>query len=175
MTYANNASRAKGATSTEAVHAGEQRFRAHHSLTVPIVQTAVYTFANTEALVNYTEEHMFWDEPEREEYGRYGNPTVRAAEAKIAALEQAGDALLVSSGMAAVTTVLLALLRSGQHFVLADNCYHSTLAFSRDYLTRFGIECTLVPSGDYAAIAAAIRPNTSDSGRVTHQPVHALH
>ena len=86
MTYTNYASGAKGATSTEAVHAGEQRFRAHHSLTVPIVQTAVYTFANTDALVSYTEEHMFWDEPEREEYGRYGNPTVRAAEAKIAAL-----------------------------------------------------------------------------------------
>jgi cystathionine gamma-synthase len=160
MADTNYASGAKGATSTEAVHAGEQRFRAHHSLTVPIVQTAVYTFANTEALVNYTEEHMFWDEPEREEYGRYGNPTVRAAEAKIAALEQGGDALLVSSGMAAVTTVLLALLRSGQHFILADNCYHSTLAFSRDYLTRFGIECTLVPSGDHAAIAAAVRPST---------------
>ncbi len=160
MTYTNYASGAKGATSTEAVHAGEQRFRAHHSLTVPIVQTAVYTFANTDALVSYTEEHMFWDEPEREEYGRYGNPTVRAAEAKIAALEQGSDALLVSSGMAAVTTVLLALLRGGQHFVLADNCYHSTLAFSRDYLSRFGIECTLVPPGDYAAITAAIRPTT---------------
>ena len=91
------------------------------------MQTAVYTFANTDALVSYTEEHMFWDEPEREEYGRYGNPTVRAAEAKIAALEQGSDALLVSSGMAAVTTVLLALLRGGQHFVLADNCYHLSL------------------------------------------------
>ena len=52
---------------------------------------------------------MFWDEPEREEYGRYGNPTVRAVEAKLAALEQAEDAILVSSGMAAVTSTLLML------------------------------------------------------------------
>ena len=160
MNDTNHAPGARVATSTEAVHAGEQRFRAHHSLTVPIVQTAVYTFADTAALVDYTEEHMFWDEPEREEYGRYGKPTVRAVEAKLAALEHGADALLVSSGMAAVTTVLLALLRSGQHFILTDNCYHSTLAFGRDYLARLGIECSLVPSGDYAAISAALQPNT---------------
>ena len=149
-----------GASSTQAVHAGEERFRSHHSLTVPIVQTAVYTFDTTQALVEFTEEHMFWDEPEREEYGRYGNPTVRAVEAKLAALEGAQDAVLVSSGMAAVTSTLLLLLSAGQHFILTDNCYHSTLAFSRDFLKRFGIECTFVPCGDYDALERAIRPNT---------------
>jgi cystathionine gamma-synthase len=127
---------------------------------VPIVQTAVYTFDSTQALVEYAEEHMFWDEPEREEYGRYGNPTVRAVEAKLAALEGAQDAVLVSSGMAAVTSTLLLLLSPGQHFLLTDNCYHSTLAFSRDFLKRFQIECTLVPCGDYYALEAAIQPNT---------------
>ena len=152
--------RPPAANSTEAVHAGEARFRTHHSLTVPIVQTAVYTFADTQALVEYSEEHMFWDEPEREEYGRYGNPTVRAVEAKIAALEQAQDAVLVSSGMAAVTSTLLVLLSAGQHFILTDNCYHSTLAFSRDFIKRFGVTCTLVPCGDDDALEAAIRPNT---------------
>jgi cystathionine gamma-synthase len=148
------------ATSTQAVHAGEARFRSHNSLTVPIVQTAVYTFDSSQALVDYTEEHMFWDEPQREEYGRYGNPTVRAVEAKLAALDGAQDAVLVSSGMAAVTSTLLLLLSPGQHFLLTDNCYHSTLAFSRDFLKRFQIECTLVPCGDYAALEAAIQPNT---------------
>ena len=151
---------ASTAGSTQAVHAGEARFRSHHSLTVPIVQTAVYTFENSQALVEFAEEHMFWDEPVREEYGRYGNPTVRAVEAKLAALEGAQDAVLVSSGMAAVTSTLLLLLSPGQHFILTDNCYHSTLAFSRDFLKRFGIECSLVPCGDYDAIEAAIRPNT---------------
>jgi cystathionine gamma-synthase len=147
-------------TSTQAVHAGEAPFRSHHSLTVPIVQTAVYTFENSQSLVDYAEEHMFWDEPVREEYGRYGNPTVRAVEAKLAALDQAQDAVLVSSGMAAVTSTLLLLLSPGQHFILTDNCYHSTLAFSRDFLKRFGIECSLVPCGDYDAIEASIQPNT---------------
>ncbi len=147
-------------SSTDAVHAGEQRFRTHNSLTVPIVQTAVYTFEDTAALVDFTEERMFWDEAEREEYGRYGNPTVRAVEAKLADLEQAQDAILVSSGMAAVTSTLLLLLSAGQHFVLTDNCYHSTLVFSQEFLPRFGVSCTLTPCGDYAALEAAIQPNT---------------
>jgi cystathionine gamma-synthase len=148
------------AASTAAVHAGEARFRAHASLTVPIVQTAVYTFADTNALITYTEEHMFWEQPEREEYGRYGNPTVRAAEAKLAALEGAEDALLVSSGMAAVTSALLLLLAQGDHMILTDECYYNTLAFCRTFLPCYGIECTVVRHGDYAALEAAIRPNT---------------
>jgi cystathionine gamma-synthase len=146
--------------STQSVHAGERRFRAHDSLTVPIVQTAVYTFDNTAALAGYYEERMFWDEPEREEYGRYGNPTVRAVEAKLAALEGAQEAMLVSSGMAAVTATLLLMLASGDHMILADQCYHSTLTFCEKVLKRFGVECTTVPCGDYAALEAAIRPNT---------------
>lgn len=147
-------------TSTQAIHAGERRFRAHDSLTVPIVQTAVYTFGNTGALVEYLEERMFWEEPEREEYGRYGNPTVRAAEAKIAALEGGQDAVLVASGMAAVTSTLLLMLSSGDHLILTNECYLSTLEFCRKFLRRFGIEATVVPCGDYDALEAAIRPNT---------------
>ena len=146
--------------STEAVHAGEARFRAHNSLIVPIVQTSVYTFANSGALVEYNEEKMFWDEPEREDYGRYGNPTVRAVEAKIAALEGAQDAMLVSSGMAAVTTTLLLMLAQGDHLILTNDCYHSTLEFGQKFLPRYGVETTVVPCGDYAALEAAIRPNT---------------
>lgn len=146
--------------STQAVHAGEKRFLSHNSLTVPIVQTSVYTFNTTEDLVNYTEEHMFWDEPEREEYGRYGNPTVRAAEAKLAALEAGQDAILVSSGMAAVTGTLLILLKSGDHVILTDECYLSTLTFCEKFLPRYGIETTIVRHGDYAALEAAFQPNT---------------
>jgi cystathionine gamma-synthase len=148
------------ANGTETVHAGEHRFRSHHSLTVPIVQTAVYTFSNTEALLTYTEEHMFWDQPEREEYGRYGNPTVRAVEAKLAALEGAQDAILMSSGMAAVTSTLLLLLAQGDHLILTDECYYVTLLFCQSQLPRYGIECSVAPHGDYAALEAAIRPNT---------------
>jgi cystathionine gamma-synthase len=127
---------------------------------VPIVQTAVYTFRDTETLVTFTEDRMFWDQPEREDYGRYGNPTVRAVEAKIAALEGAQDAILVSSGMAAVTSTLLLLLSGGDHMILTDECYYNTLSFCQTFLPRFGIEYSIVPHGDYAALETAIRPNT---------------
>jgi cystathionine gamma-synthase len=146
--------------STQAVHAGERRYRAHDSLTVPIVQTSVYTFGNTGALLDYLDEKMFWDEPEREDYGRYGNPTVRAVEAKLAALEGAQDAMLVSSGMAAVTATLLLLVSNGDHLVLSNDCYHSTLDFCQNFLPRYGVEATVVRCGDYDALEAAIRPNT---------------
>lgn len=149
-----------GATSTQAVHAGERRFRAHDSLIVPVVQTAVYTFRSSEALINYQEEKLFWDEPEREDYGRYGNPTVRAVEAKLAALEGAQDAMLVSSGMAALTSTLLLLLNQGDHLILTDDCYHSSLDFCTRFLARYGVAASTVPCGDYDALAAAIRPNT---------------
>jgi cystathionine gamma-synthase len=146
--------------STQSVHAGEQRFRSHHSLTVPIVQTSVYTFKDSAALINFTEERMFWEEPEREEYGRYGNPTVRAVEAKVAKLEGAQDAMVLSSGMAAVTTTLMLMLGAGDHLIMTDESYHQTRDFCSRFLTRYGIETTLVPHGDLDALEAAIRPNT---------------
>ena len=145
---------------TESVHAGEARYRAHGSLTVPIVQTSVYTFESAEALRDYTEEKMFWEEPEREEYGRYGNPTIRAVEAKLAALERGQDAMLLSSGMGAVTSTLLLLLNAGDHMILMDECYHSTRHFVDSFLRRYNVACTLIPHGDLEAFEAAIQPNT---------------
>lgn len=147
-------------TSTQSVHAGEAPFRAHYSLTVPIVQTSVYTFDSTASLIEYIDERMFVEEPLREEYGRYGNPTVRAAEAKLAELEGAQDAILVSSGMSAITNTLLLLLSAGDHMILMDECYHSTLLFCGQFLKRLGIDCTIVAYGDYAALEEAIQPNT---------------
>ena len=147
-------------SSTDSVHAGERKFRSHNSLTVPIVQTAVYTFDTCRDLIDFTEESLFQEERERDEYGRYGNPTVRAAEAKLAQLEGGEDALLVSSGMGAVTATLLLLLKAGDHMVLGDECYHSTLEFCRTALPRWGVEVSIVPHGEYAALESAIRPTT---------------
>lgn len=150
----------KPSQSTQAVHAGEERYRAHNSLTVPIVQTSTYTFQDTAQLVDFMDERMFWAVPEREEYGRYGNPTVRAAEAKLAALDGADDALLLSSGMAAITTTLMILLSQGDHFIITEDCYRRTRGFCQTFLHRFGITCTTVAPGAYDAIEAAIQPNT---------------
>lgn len=140
---------------TAAVHAGEPRKKDGNALTTPIMQTATYTFADTQELRDHFERRI-----EREEYGRYGNPTQRIAEQKLAALEGAEDCLLVSSGMAAVTTTLFAMLSRGAHVVVTDDSYRRTRQFLNQTLHRYGIECSTVRAGDYDAISDAIKPNT---------------
>ncbi|MCB0226902.1 MAG: aminotransferase class I/II-fold pyridoxal phosphate-dependent enzyme, partial [Anaerolineae bacterium] len=146
--------------STEVVHAGEKRVKPHHAITTPISQTSTYTFRNTQDLVDYMEAKLWGDEIEREEYGRYGNPTIATAEAKLAALDSGEAACLFSSGMAAVTTTLFTLLSQGGHVILTDDCYRRTRQFVTKFLARYGVESTQVPMGDYEALEAAIRPNT---------------
>jgi len=137
------------------VHGGEPRPKLGNSLTTPIVQTATYTFADTQELHDHFQRRI-----EREEYGRYGNPTQRIAEQKLAALEAAEDCLLFSSGMAAVTTTLYAVLGHGSHVVVTDDSYRRTRQFLTQILHRYGIEVSVVPAGDYQAMEEAIRPTT---------------
>lgn len=141
--------------STTAVHGGEPRPKPTHSLATPIVQTATYTFASTEELKAHFEGRV-----ERVEYGRYGNPTQRVAEQKLAALEGSQDCLLFASGMAAVTTTLFAMLSRGTHVVVTDDSYRRTRQFLNQTLHRYGIEVSTVPAGDYDALEDAIRPTT---------------
>jgi cystathionine gamma-synthase len=141
--------------STLAVHGGEPRPKLGNALTTPIVQTATYTFADTQELHDHFQRRI-----EREEYGRYGNPTQRIAEQKLAALEAAEECLLFSSGMAAVTTTLYAVLGHGSHVVVTDDSYRRTRQFLTQTLHRYGIEVSVVPAGDYEAIEDAIRPTT---------------
>ncbi len=141
--------------STLAVHGGEARPKLGNALATPIVQTATYTFADTRELHDHFQRRI-----EREEYGRYGNPTQRIAEKKIAALEGAEECLLFSSGMAAVTTTLYAVLGHGSHVVVTDDSYRRTRQFLTQTLHRYGIEVSVVPAGDYEAMEDAIRPTT---------------
>src|SRR3990172_1578741 len=159
--------RVRRGPSTEAVHAGTARPNAHHALTVPIVQTATYTFENTADLCACQEARMWGGARDgtspyggRTEYGRYGNPTVAACEAKLAALGHGEDAILFASGMAAVTSVLLAMLPTGAHIVIGDDCYRRTRQFCTTFLKRLGIGATVIPMGDFEALEAAIQPNT---------------
>ena len=117
--------------STLAVHGGESRPKLANSLATPIVQTATYTFADTRELHDHFQHRI-----EREEYGRYGNPTQRIAEQKLAALEGAEDCLLFSSGMAAVTTALYAVLSHNSHVVVTDDSYRRTRQFLTQVLHR---------------------------------------
>ncbi|MEM9071107.1 MAG: aminotransferase class I/II-fold pyridoxal phosphate-dependent enzyme [Myxococcota bacterium] len=141
---------------TLAVHGGEPRRYPFDSLAAPIVQTATYTFADTAELCAFFEGRT----DREEEYGRYGNPTVRLVEKKIAALEHAPDGLAFASGMAAVTTSILALTQQGSHVVLFSDCYRRTRQFVTHFLNRFGVESTLIPPTDLDALEAAIRPET---------------
>ncbi|MGE0787069.1 MAG: PLP-dependent aspartate aminotransferase family protein [Sandaracinaceae bacterium] len=140
---------------TLAVHGGAPEKYPHDALTVPIVQTATYTFRDTAELRDFFEGRV-----QREEYGRYGNPTVHALERQLAALEGTEDAAAFASGMAAVTTAILAFVKRGSHVVLFSDCYRRTRQFVSGVLSRFGVEHTLVPPADLAALEAALRPET---------------
>jgi cystathionine gamma-synthase len=141
--------------STRAIHAGEDRARYADSITTPIVQTATYVFKDTAEIEAYTKGGK-----ERFEYGRYGNPTEQVAERRLAALEGAEACVLFTSGMSAITTTILALVRAGDHIVITDDAYKKTLEFCSSYLERFGVGCTIVPFGRYEALDAAVRPRT---------------
>ncbi len=145
--------------STQSVHGG-RRANPYNAVTEPVVQTATYTFADTAAVCAYKEAYLMGMADGVIEYGRYGNPTVAAAEARLAALEGADDALLYASGMAAITSVILSMLPTGAHIVLTDDCYRRTREFSMTFLKRLGIGCTIVPMGDYQALEDAICPET---------------
>ncbi len=145
-------------SSTRAVHGGTPHRKAFSALTTPIVQTATYTFRDTQDLMDYMERKTWGDGDDREEYGRYGNPTVAAVERKLAALDGGEDAVLYASGMNAVTSLLLSVLSSGGHIVMTDDCYRRTRQFCLTFLQRFGVETTVVPMGDYDALEAAIIP-----------------
>ncbi len=142
--------------STLAVHAGEERLKPGYSITDPIFCTSTYTFPDTQALIEYVEQKQ-----PREEYARYGNPSEKVAERKLAALDGGEAALLYSSGMSAVAGLLLAKLKSGDEVVLVDECYHRTREFCMKHLSKFGVVTHLVPAGDYAQMEAAINPKTA--------------
>jgi len=141
--------------STRAVHAGEDREHYADAVTTPIVQTSTYVFKDSKVIDDYAK-----GKTDRFEYGRYGNPTEKVTQQRIASLEGAEQCVLFASGMSAITTTILALVRSGDHLIITDDAYKKTLEFCSIYLQRFGIDCSIVPFGDYDALDAAVRPNT---------------
>ena len=141
--------------STLAVHAGEERQKAVNAITDPIVCASTYTFASTQAVIDYIEQKQ-----DREEYGRYGNPGEKVVERKLAALEGGEEALLYSSGMAAIVGLLMAKLNAGDEVVFFDECYHRSREFCCKHLSRFGVVTRQVPACDFEAMAAAINGKT---------------
>lgn len=146
--------------STCSVHAGEIRVKPRHALVDPIFQTSSYTFDNMADAVAYQESHNKGHVEDVFEYGRYGNPTIAAVEARLAALEHAETAVLVASGMAALAYTFLQYLPGGSHVIITDDSYRRTRQLVEDHLKKFNVTCTVVPLGDFAALEAAIRPET---------------
>ena len=144
--------------STQAVHGGARRDKGFHAMTTPIVQTATYAFDNTAKVIEFLEKKVYGGELEREEYARYGNPSVWSLERRIAKLEGADDAVVYPSGMSAATSLFLTVLRPGTHIVMTDDCYRRTRQFCETTLKKFGIETSIVPMGDSDALEAAIVP-----------------
>ncbi|MGR3490620.1 MAG: aminotransferase class I/II-fold pyridoxal phosphate-dependent enzyme, partial [Shimia sp.] len=140
---------------TKAVHAGIRRSQ-YGEVSEAIFLTQGFVYDSAEAA-----EQRFEALGEDEFiYARYGNPTVRMFEERIAALEGTEDAFATASGMAAVNGALMSMLKAGDHVVSARALFGSCLWILEDLCPRFGIEVTFVDGTDLAAWKEAIRPNT---------------
>ncbi len=139
---------------TLAVRAGQRRsMEGEHS--EAIYTTSSYVFASAaEAAARFSGEQP------GNVYSRYTNPTVRTFEDRIAALEGAEQAVATSSGMAAILSTCLALLKSGDHIVCSRSVFGTTTVLLNKFLGKFGVETSAVALTDIAAWEAAIRPET---------------
>jgi methionine-gamma-lyase len=138
---------------TRAVHAGHLKEEKGATAT-PIFQTAAFSFASSE------EAFKKFQLGEGYVYTRYGNPTVRSVEEKIAALEEAEDAILCSSGMAAILIALLSFLKSGDRLISEESIYGGTYTLFKEIMPRFGIEVTFIDTLNNEKLEEAIKPGT---------------
>lgn len=141
--------------STRAIHAGEQRDPHTGAITTPIYQTSNFAFTSTQELLAYNR-----GESSAYIYTRYGNPTLTAVEAKMAALEDGDDAAVFASGMAAITTAILPFVEQGDHIVASRDIYGGTFNFLNTLLPRFGITTSFVDATNIEMIAETIQSNT---------------
>ena len=137
---------------TKAVHGAADLEKKNGPLGTPIYQTSTFQMTDNDEQVRATGTDHY--------YTRYGNPTNTVAEKTIAELEGVDAALTFASGMGAVTTTIMALLKSGDHVVAQRDIYGGVNKFLAQWLPKLGIETTFVDTTDYDQHARAIRPNT---------------
>lgn len=126
-------------------HLGDDYDRYLGAIVPPIFQNTLFTRKTVDHGYTYT---------------RVANPTTEIAEQKIAALESGEAGLCFSSGMGAISAVLISLLEQGNHVIYPLNVYGPTRTFIAGYMSRFGVEATAVQGSDLQEIEQAIRPNT---------------
>jgi len=141
--------------STRSVHEAEPFDEETGSIVAPIYQTTTFAFSKAEEA-----RKAVTGESGKYSYTRWDNPTTARLEKKLASLEGAEDAAFFSSGMAAISTSVLAFLKAGDHVVSIRDVYGGTFELMSKILPRFGVKTTLVETVDQRAMAAAVRPNT---------------
>src|SRR5271170_5576891 len=137
---------------TKAVRGAADLEKKNAPLSTPIYQTSSFQVADNDEQVRVTRTDRY--------YTRYGNPTNTVAEKTIAELEGVDAALTFASGMGAITTTIMALVKSGDHIVAQRDIYGGVNKFLSQWLPRMGIETTFVDTTDYEQHGRAIRPNT---------------
>ena len=140
---------------TLAVHAGEGPCPATGALDTPIYQSTTYVSADADEMAAVYGEQKFGYM-----YTRYGNPTIHALQAKMAALERGEAALAFASGMAAISSAVLGYVKAGDHVVAARSLYGAAYHFLDQKLPRLGASTTFVQSTRVEDFEKALRPNT---------------
>ena len=148
------ASREQRGFTTTAVHGG-QIPDANKSVVVPIYQTATFKYDTVDEGARLGAESgpgYF--------YSRWANPTTDLFEQKVALLEGSEAALATSSGMAAIATAVVGLLKAGDHVIAPKAVYQATFQLLNEVLPRFGVEASFLDDPDVSAYERALRPNT---------------
>lgn len=141
--------------STLAIHAGQNVEPCTGSLTTPVYQTSTYVFDSLEDGAA-----KFAGEKPGYIYSRLGNPTVSLFEQKMAALENGESAIAFSSGMGAISALIMGLIRSGEHILCSRGLYGCTYGLLTLLQERFGVKYSLIDMRDEQKMVDAIQPNT---------------
>jgi methionine-gamma-lyase len=141
-------------TATRAIHSGEVKHGVDAPVTTPITRTSTFAFSSTAEMKRWAEGRS-----KAYIYTRYGNPTLAVAEEKIAALEGAEAAVVTASGMAAISSALLSVLKSGDEVIATRQLYGGSYRLQRDILPRLGIRVQYVEN-DLAGIERLVNKNT---------------
>jgi methionine-gamma-lyase len=141
-------------TATRAIHGGEEKHGIGAPVTTPITRSSTFTFSSTAEMKRWAEGRS-----KAYIYTRYGNPTLAVAEEKVAALEGAEAAVVTASGMAAISSALLAVLKAGDEVIATRQLYGGSYRLMRDILPRLGIRVRHVEN-DLAGIEHLVNKNT---------------
>jgi cystathionine beta-lyase/cystathionine gamma-synthase len=134
---------------TKQIHAGVVPDPATGSILTPIYQTTTYVQPSVDGYLS-----------KGFSYSRSGNPTVRALESKLTALEGGADTCCFATGMAAINATILALLNAGEHAIVSDVAYGGTYRLCTKVYARFGVEFTFADTANPSAVEAALKKST---------------